>query len=367
MARRLKPTTVQSAQAAGARPLQQPQWRAHAARRWGGRLLTGAIVLGLVGGLAALWRAGLLNDPVQPESSASRAGPRHAAQDVEQRLAAARTLILQGEPDRALAAIGAAVIEYPDDQDLRVAYAETFLQLERLPEAYEQFVAALSIGPREPAIEFAAGTLASRIGRPQLAIEHFSVAQAADPTNADYPLYLGQAHLSIGELVPAKACLVRAALLRDDDPRPWGMLAEIALQENVTDIALQHITRARALQPSEPAWKMIEARAMKRKGEPEQALRLLRSMNEQQQLTGPVVRLMAECHGMLRESDVAAALLCEAADTHPDDPSLALDAALWLERTGDRDRALAYAERAVSGGAEGAEKVLTRIAGVGDR
>src|SRR5690606_9618151 len=122
-----------------------------------------------------------------------------------------------------------------------------------------------------------------QIGRPQLAVEHFSVAQAADATNPDYPLYLGQTQMTLGELNPAKANLVRAALLRDSDARPWGMLAEIALQENVTDIALQHITRARALEPSEPAWTVIEARALTRKGEADRALRLLRSMSESDQ------------------------------------------------------------------------------------
>src|SRR5690606_33114972 len=126
------------------------------------------------------------------------------------------------------ATLAAAVAEHTDDQDLRVAYGEALLHVDKTEEAYEQFVAALSIGPREPALDFAAGTLARQIGRPQLAVEHFSVAQAADATNPDYPLYLGQTQMTLGELNPAKANLVRAALLRDSDARPWGMLAEIA-------------------------------------------------------------------------------------------------------------------------------------------
>ena len=360
MERQVEPQTVWDELSAS---LSHPHGKPPAWRRWGARLFLLAMILGLVAGLGAMWRAGLLNAPNQ-----SQARPRPVAQAspaavVEQHLIAARDLMRQGETDRAVATLAAAVAEHRDDQDLRVAYGEALLHADNAPGAYEQFVAALSIGPREPALDFAAGTLARRIGRPQLALEHFSAAQAADPTNADYPLYLGQTQMSLGDLVPAKANLVRATLLRDSDARPWGMLAEIALQENVTDIALQHITRARALQPSAPAWKVIEARAMKRKGEPDRALQLLRSMSESDQRTKPVMRLMAECHGMLREPDIAAALFVEAADLAPDDAELAYEAAVWLERRGDRQRALIYAERAAAGGVEGADKLVERLAG----
>jgi Flp pilus assembly protein TadD len=335
-----------------------PPWK-----RWGGRAFLLVMVLGLVGGLGAMWRAGLLNAPDQSHARPRPVATASPAAVIEQRLNAARDLMRQGDVARAVATLSAAVAEYRDDQDLRMAYGEALLHADKLPEAYEQFVAALSIGPREPSLEFAAGTLARRIGRPQLALEHFSVAQAADATNADYPLYLGQTQMSLGELTPAKANLVRATLLRDSDPRPWGMLAEIALQENLADIALQHIMRARALQPSEPAWKVIEARALKRKGEPAQALKLLRSMSESDQRMKPVVRLMAECHGMLREPDIAAALFVEAADLAPDDAELAYEAAVWLERRGDRQRAQVYAERATAGGVEGADQLVERLAG----
>lgn len=360
MARKPKPQTVWDQLPTNLGP-RQPQWKAHRARQWGSRALMLLVVLCLVGALGALWKAGLLNAPTETRAMPGARSELSPAAAIEQRLSSARTLLLQGETDRARAALSAAIIEYPDDQDLRVAYAETLLQSEQLPAAYEQFVAALSIGPRRPDLEFAAGTLAGRIGRPQLAMEHYSVAQAADPTNADYPLYLGQTQMSLGELGPAKANLVRACLLREDDPRPWGMLAEIALRENITDLALQHITRARALQPSEPAWKVIEARAHKRKGEAQQALKLLRSLSEKDRLTKPVIRLMAECHGMLREPDIAAALFAEAADMAPDDAELAYEAAVSLERIGDSARAGPYAERAVAGGVEGARELLDRI------
>jgi tetratricopeptide (TPR) repeat protein len=339
-------------------PGKQPAWK-----RWGGRALMLAMVLGLVVGLGALWQAGLLNAPSQ---SQARPGTRSVAElspaaVIEQRIRAAQDFMRQGDTDRAAATLAAAVAEYRDDQDLRVAYGEALLHQDKTPEAYEQFVAALSIGPREPALDFAAGSLARRIGRPQLALEHFSAAQAADPTNPDYPLYLGQTQMSLGDLTPAKANLVRATLLREGDARPWGMLAEIALQENVADIALQHITRARALEPSQPAWKVIEARAMKRKGEAAQALKLLRSMNDSDRRTKPVARLMAECHGMLREPDIAAAIMVEAADAAPDDAELAYEAAVWLERRGDREHALPYAERAAAAGIEGADNLIERL------
>lgn len=343
--------------------LGDPKRRPPAWKRWGGRAVMLLMVLGLVVGLGALWRAGLLNAPSQSQaSSRPRPAPELSpAAAIEQRLRMAQDLMRQGETDRAVATLAAAVTEFRDDQDLRVAYGEALLHQDKTPEAYEQFVAALSIGPREPTLDFAAGTLARRIGRPQLALEHFSAAQAADATNADYPLYLGQTQMSLGDLTAAKANLVRATMLREGDARPWGMLAEIAMQENVPDIALQHITRARALEPSQPAWKVIEARALNRKGEAERALKLLQSMSESDQRTKPVLRLMAECYAMARQPEIAAAIMVEAADAAPGDAELAYDAAIWLERLADRERALPYAERAAAAGIEGADKLVERL------
>src|SRR5690606_27733014 len=99
----------------------------------------------------------------------------------------------------------------------------------------------------------------------------------------------------------------------------------------------------------------------KRNGEAQPALKLLRSLSEKDRMTKPVIRLMAECHGMLREPDIAAALYAEAADMAPDDAELAYEAAVSLERIGDPERAARYAERALAGGVEGARELLDRI------
>src|SRR5690606_27249226 len=119
----------------GDRRRKPPAWK-----RWGGRALMLVMVLGLVGGLGALWRAGLLNAPSQ---SQARPGTRPVAElspaaVIEQRLLTAQDQMRQGETDRAVATLAATVQEFRDDQDLRGAYGEALLHADKTPEAYEQ-------------------------------------------------------------------------------------------------------------------------------------------------------------------------------------------------------------------------------------
>lgn len=230
-------------------------------------------------------------------------------------------------------------------------------------DAYEQVLIALDIGPRTADVEFRAGLLASESGQPEAAIEHFQAARAADATNADYPLYLAQSQLATGEVLAAKASLLAAVNLDPDNATAWGTFAEIALRENSLDLALQHVRKARALQPDNTVWRLIEARTLKRQGHAEEALLVLTALPAPEQRDAPVLSLIAECYALLGRLGDAANRYADASDRRATDPALARQAAEWLRRAGELDRAAQYADRAAMLGDPAGAALATELRG----
>ena len=326
------------------------------------RWLSAAILLlavVMVGGAVAIWKSGAwapvkavgaLGVPGKPVSAALNAG-----------LESARVYSRRGEWNKAEAVLRELTKQFAMEQDVRIGLAESLVPQKKFPEAYEQYEKALAIGPRDAKLEFAAGITASTAGLYERALEHFTMAQTAEPLNAAYPLNLGMMQRKIGQMDGAKASLLRAANLDPDNAYAWGVLADIALAENNLGLSLQHVAKARALQPESKEWRLIEARALKRKGDPERALLLLTSLDISQRHEPGVARQIAECFGMLQKPMDAAVALSEAANANPTDGALAYDAATAAEKAGDKIKALEWARRAQKLGNENAPKLIERL------
>jgi len=270
---------------------------------------------------------------------------------------------LAGDDGRAHAVLESAVGQYVEDQTLRLAFGDLLLA-ERDPRgAYHQYVTALAIGPRPPEIEFTAGTVAGMIGRHDRAVEHYVAARTQDPTNSVYPLYLGQAQIKVGEVAAGKASLLAAAKLDPDRAIIWGTLAELAYRENKPTIALRHIAKARELEPRVLAWRIIEARSLKRNHQPEEAMAVLVGLSEQERSSPHVMQIMAECYGLLGRPADAAAMYAARSDTDPTDIEAARETAIWQERAGDTQAAIRFARRAADLGDEAGAKILERLGG----
>jgi predicted Zn-dependent protease len=328
-----------------------------------GKLLTGLILimsLAMIGSVIMLWQSGSLapGQAVASPSAVEKA-PRHEAVGVV--LDSARKLMTQSDWARAETVLRQASMEFPEEQEIRIALAETFLAMNKLPESYDQYEKALAIGPREPKLEFAAGQVASKAGLTGRAEEHFSMAQTADPRNPTYPMMLGMIQRKQGNVESAKASLLRSVNLDPENAFCWGTMADIALNENRTDLAIQHIEKARRLQPESREWRLIEARARKRKGEPERALMLLVSLDASQKREVHVARLIAECYGMLGRHADAAVVLVESSKADPVNAELAYEAAAALERAGNKPEAMMFAKQAEGLGHKGAATLIQRL------
>lgn len=325
-----------------------------------GTLAVGVLSVCLVVSLAVFWQGA----KAPPSSArASTVGPALPAEEVADALERARSAIAEGQPQVAVAILEPLVARQDRAPELRVALAQAYLACQDPASAYEQYGQAIALGGRSDAqLHFAAGTVAARLGRQAEAIAHLRVAHEADPSNPQYALFLAQAELEAGNTAPATAALVRARHGAPDDPRIWGMLAEIALRENKAEMALQHASRARHHDPDSDAWKIIQARALKRMGDAAKAAVVIDALSPQAKTTKPVLRLAGECFGMLQRPEQAAAMYRAASDANPKDAELAFEAALWLDRAEDRPTALAYARRAKDAGHAAADKLVERLA-----
>ena len=297
-----------------------------------------------------------------PGPAAAEAGT--TVKGVDEILNAALVLKRDGEFAKAEVILKQAIVERPEEQRLYVEYAEVLGAQNRAEEAFALYEKALAIGPREAALEFAAGTTASMVGKLERAEEHYTAAQTMDQTDYRAPLFLAQIQLKLGspeKTDEAKKNLLIAAGLKPDLATPWGTLAEIALRENKPGIALQHISKARELEPRVTLWRVVQARALKRENKPEEALQILIGLDGAERREPGVMQTMAECYGMLDRPKDAAALYTAASDSNISNGTWAMEAALWLEKAGEKERAVVYATRAAGESVAGADELLARL------
>lgn len=322
------------------------------------------------------------------------AAPR-SAESIEASIAAAAQYANNREYPKAEAVLRKAVEQYPQDQPLRLEFARVLVAQQKFAEAYPEYQSALALdrsaaptspastpdGPPgsnpadassssrarllgDPALQFEAGTIASKAGLLERAEEHYSMAQSGNPTDPRYPLFLGMVQLRLNKLDPAQASLIRSVTLDPSQSAAWGTLAELSLQNNQLSLALQHIEKARQIDPQAPRWRLVQAKALKRrqdKGDVEHAAQLLLAMDRSELLKPDAAATLAECYGLLARPADAAALYAEACRADATNPELAFAAAQWHQRAGELEKALRFAKTASMLGKEEAGELVKQL------
>lgn len=355
-------------------------------------LVAAILLLVLIRGGIYVAMTFLATEPTpQSPAGGTELRPGRGAEAIEAALAAAHDYANNREYAKAEAILSQAVSEHPSDEPLRLELARTLVAEQKFAEAYPHYQAALAIAASgqapsapaaagsspdpqadakrirllgDPRLHFEAGTIASKAGLLDRAEEHYSMAQSGDMTDPRYPLFLGMIQLRQNKEAAAQASLVRAVTLDPSQSAAWGTLAELSLKNNQLGLALQHIEKARALDPQTPRWRLVQARALKRrgdKGDVELAAQLLLAMDKSDQLRPESLAAISECYGMLRRPADAAALYAEASRLRPTDADAAYLAATWYQRAADTDQALRYAKAAASLGHELARSLVTEL------
>jgi tetratricopeptide (TPR) repeat protein len=327
-----------------------------------------------------------------PAHLAGEGGGRQAISEselvaVEVIVGRAREHLVENRTSRAEALVLAGIERFPREQALWLLYAEVLMDQGNFEKALAAFETAIDIGPDHPEYRNAAGTLASQLGDKLTAELHWTTGQRLNPKDPRFPFFLAQNQRAQGRIDEARANLVMAVRLDPELAEGWGTLAMIALDEGNYGPALQHLEKAKALEPDRALWRMAEARVHRRQGNPERALAVLSAIPEEQRFTDPMIlHDMGLCFGMLRRPMDAAEEYLDAlayltlrddkvelvynesgAVVHdPRTPravrrDMHYEAALWLERAGDLQRAANQAMLAQRLGHEGAADLIERL------
>lgn len=309
-------------------------------------LLAGTLI-----GAGVLISGALSGPPGAPEAHA-----RFSSADAA--LALAADHLRAGAPLEAVSVLDRATRQFPSDQRAHTNLAQALVLLDRPAEALPHYQRALLIGPDTAPLRFEAGTVANTAGNRASAVEHYKVATTLDQSNPQYPLFLGMVQLQLGDRPQATINLLRAIRLDPAIAEAWGTLAQMSLDENRVQSALEQARTARQLQPDVPRWRVLQARILRRDNRPEEAIELLQGLPQTQLLTGEALRTLAECHAMTGDTPAAAALYLRAAEAHPTDGPLLLEAAQWASRAGNRDDADRLARSALDAGQPKARALL---------
>lgn len=303
----------------------------------------------------------------------------------------AREHLIENRANRAEALLLAGLERFPREQELWLLYAEVLMDLNQFEKALAAFETAIDIGPDHPEYRNAAGTLASQLGDKRTAELHWTAGQRQDPKDPRFPFFLAQNQRAEGRIDEARANLVMATRLNPDLAEAWGTLAAIALDEGNYGPALQHLEKAKTLEPERSLWRLLEARVLRRQGEVRRSLRVLTAIPEEYRLTDPMIlREMGLCYGLQREPmeaaetyldalayitlrDDEAELLHNEAGEVVHDPrmpareraALHFEAAQWLERAGDLARAAIQAELASQLGSADGGRMVERLKEMG--
>ncbi|MCC6322365.1 MAG: hypothetical protein IT438_13125 [Phycisphaerales bacterium] len=347
-------------------------------------LLAAAAVLGaavlVIGGIAV---RSAMNGPSEASAAGGGTGevaPASAAA-VEAGLEAAAKYQRDNQFEQAATILAKLSETNPQDLSVRRAHAQSLMGLKQYERAYNEYQAAVSLLPpgstRQIAqgadveagqLHFEAGTCATMAGKIDRAVEHYSMAQTADPREAKYPLYLAMVQIKAGDGASesaAMASLLRAAKLNPELAEAWGTLAELELRKDQPGLAAQHIAEARKLQPAVAKWRLVEARVMNRRGESEQAATLLLALDPTQRNQPAVLTTLGESYGLMRKPEEAAKMYAGALASGPEgqtpNAEFAYQAALWYERAGDKDNAQKMATTAAMLGHDGAKAMAERL------
>lgn len=165
------------------------------------------------------------------------APPASGLSGAHESFAIARELAAAGDLQRATEAWRRGLESFGDEPYARLEYASFLTRQGHLPEAAEQFRAALDLDPGNPDLLWAAGVFLRR---------------HPDATE--------------GALDESERLLLRLVEVRPDDPRAWLELGILAISRRDYDGAAESFGRARALAPSNLAATGYLAEALVRAG-----------------------------------------------------------------------------------------------------
>lgn len=289
----------------------------------------------------------LATEKPEPENSLELSGAE-LERNLERTRIAVQAYFDEGNFEAADTILSSALRQLPNNQDLLKLNAELRMWQNRPEEAYLEMQKAYKVGPDHPELRYAAANYANEAGLIEDAIAEArkAIVMSERPDTRFYR-FLGAMQFKAGRVADARGTLLIALQQNDAQPQVYGMLAEMDLAEGATEKGVEFARRARELDPDQFAYRVTEARLLRRLGRLEDALAALTGIDEYTRLTNAaVLRDVILTLQALGQHDRAADFAERAAEASGTSAEIVMMTADALDAAGRLEAAVEYAQRA---------------------
>ncbi|XHC27126.1 MAG: tetratricopeptide repeat protein [Phycisphaerales bacterium] len=289
----------------------------------------------------------LATEKPEPENSLELSGAE-LERNLERTRVAVQAYFDEGNFEAADTILSSALRQLPNNQDLLKLNAELRMWQNRPEEAYLEMQKAYKVGPDHPELRYAAANYANEAGLTEDAIAEArkAIVMSERPDTRFYR-FLGAMQFKAGRVPDARGTLLIALQQNDAQPQVYGMLAEMDLAEGASEKGVEFARRARELDPDQFAYRVTEARLLRRLGRLEDALAALTGIDEYTRLTNAaVLRDVILTLQALDQHDRAADFAERAAEASGTSAEIVMMTADALDAAGRLEAAVEYAQRA---------------------
>lgn len=242
------------------------------------------------------------------------------------------------------------VKSYPDDPQSHMLLGRTLFGLEDIDGAIRHFNRTIELDPEKHEAHYMVATISLKRGDAKLARAHLVKASQIKDDDPRYALLLGQAQMDLGEMDAATVQLLRALRLNSGLPEAHGRLAEIAARERKWPIAVEQVDKAIALLEYKPqralTYRLLKAQYLRRANRTNEALNVLLALDPEVQLREPAVEQIARCYMKLGDPTRAAFRWADLFRGNPQNARAAAEAGLAFHQAGSTNEAREYLDRA---------------------
>ncbi len=235
------------------------------------------------------------------------------------------------------------VARHPDHTAARMTLAQTYLLANQQAKAYPQLlrIIELSAHAPQPEVQLLAGVVATKLEKFDAAHQHFQAAIDAAPHNMRARLLLADAHLKQGRADDARNVLLLAIALDTNDPRPYAQLAEVYARQGQINLALDQMQKAidraeMGKRETQVAYIRQKSALLRRANRPDEALQVLAGLAPAEKVELSIMDDMATCLAMLGQPGEAAKIFEARIAIDPTDDRVAVRAAEWHIKAGNR-------------------------------